>query len=60
MRRDWVSVRDLGIKYGKGAERVVRTERESENKVTDLKHMTRSEKYITQKREEWHKSRRYS
>ena len=36
LRRDWVSDRDLGLKYGRGAERVDKTDKESENKVIDL------------------------
>ena len=32
-----MSSRDLGVKYGKGAERVDRTDRESKNKVIDSK-----------------------
>ena len=36
LRNNWVSVRDLGIKYGKETEKIVRKDWESENKVTDL------------------------
>ena len=32
-----MSERDSGVKYGKGTERVTRTDRESENKVIDSK-----------------------
>ena len=37
LRRDWVSDRDLGVKYGRGAERVDKTDKESENRMIDSK-----------------------
>ena len=37
LRRDCVSDRDSGVKYGRGAERVDKTDRESENMVMDSK-----------------------
>ena len=37
LRRDCVLDRDLGVKYGRGVERVDRTDRESEKRVIDVK-----------------------
>ena len=36
-KRDWMSERDLGIRYGKGAEKVGRTDWELENRITNSK-----------------------
>ena len=48
LRRDWVSDRDLGVKYGRGAERVDKTDKNSENRVMDSKLHVLKERYTTQ------------